>query len=200
MKETHASAGRAPARPSSGKGNDDDASSPAARGQERPRTRRSASLRPWQDALRKHPVHLPPREVHNRSTIVYVTTCTKDRRKILDSPEGHDAIATSWAQATTWLVGRYVIMPDHVHLFCAPNGLDAPALEKWMSYWKSMCTRRLGQPKGTVWQRHHCDRQLRTGESYGEKWDYVRNNPVRAQLVSNANEWPYQGELNELRW
>jgi hypothetical protein len=51
-----------------------------------------------------------------------------------------------------------------------------------------------------VWQRHHWDRQLRRGESYSEKWDYVWNNPVRHKLATDAAEWPYQGELNELRW
>ena len=29
---------------------------------------------------------------------------------------------------------------------------------------------------------------------------YVRLNPVRAGLVNEADAWPHQGELNELRW
>ena len=36
---------------------------------------------------------------------------------------------------------------------------------------------------------------LRTDESYTEKWNYVRNNPVRAGLAKNAGDWPYQGEI-----
>jgi len=28
-----------------------------------------------------------------------------------------------------------------------------------------------------------------------QKWDYVRENPVRAGLVSKAEEWKYQGEI-----
>jgi hypothetical protein len=27
-----------------------------------------------------------------------------------------------------------------------------------------------------------------------EKWNYVRDNPVRAGLVSLADDWPYAGE------
>jgi putative transposase len=91
-------------------------------------------------------------------------------------------------------------MPDHIHFFCAPNGMEVPSLEVWMRYWKSIATRNLEQPGGSVWQRHHWDRQLRRGESYDAKWDYVRDNPVWHGLVSTADEWPYQGELNELRW
>jgi putative transposase len=158
-----------------------------------------ASARP--DSLdRKHPIHLPPHEVHNRSIIIFVTACTAKRREILASPSSHNAIVAALREANTWLVGRYVIMPDHIHLFCAPNGLDAPSLERWMRYWKSIATRNMGKRSGDVWQRHHWDRQLRSGESYGEKWEYVRNNPVRHGYVPDAEAWPYQGGISELRW
>ena len=159
-----------------------------------------ASARPVSKLYRRHPIHLPPSERHNRSIIIFVTACTAQRRKILASTSAYEAIVGWWALATTWLVGRYVIMPDHVHFFCAPNGIEVPALENWMRYWKSIVTRNLGETGGSVWQRHHWDRQLRKGESYDEKWEYVCSNPVRHGLVSTADEWPYQGELHELRW
>jgi len=46
-----------------------------------------------------------------------------------------------------------------------------------------------------IWQRGFFDHVLRNDESYGKKWNYVQNNPVRAGLVSNADEWPYSGEI-----
>jgi putative transposase len=100
------------------------------------------------------------------------------------------------------MAGRtsYVIMPDHLHLFCARNGLDTPSLERWMRFWKSLVTRSMGEPGSTLWQRHHWDRQLRSGESYGDKWEYVRSNPVRHGYIADADDWPYQGEVNVLRW
>ena len=149
---------------------------------------------------RRHPIHLAPLEAHNRAIIIFVTTCTAKRRQILASASAHDAIITAWCAASTWLVGRYVIMPDHIHLFCAPNDVDAPSLERWMRFWKSLVTRSTGKAGGALWQRHHWDRQLRSGESYGDKWEYVRSNPVRHGLVADADKWPYQGELNVLRW
>jgi REP element-mobilizing transposase RayT len=115
-------------------------------------------------------------------------------------PSAHKAIVDAWRSATAWLVGRYVILPDHVHFFCTPNGIDAPSLERWMQSWKAVVTRHLRGLGGSVWQRHHWDRQLRRGESYDEKWEYVRSNPMRHGLVSDSSSWPYQGELNELRW
>ena len=186
---SHFSEGRASARPTF-KG----AASP------RIRTCRSTSLRVNDDSGRKHPIHLAPLEAHNRAIIVFVTVCTAKRRKILASPASHDAIVAAWQAAQAWLVGRYVIMPDHVHLFCAPNRLDAPSLQRWVRYWKSIATRKMAETSGSVWQRHHWDRQLRSGESYEEKWEYVRNNSVRHGYVACADNWPYQGELNELRW
>jgi hypothetical protein len=42
------------------------------------------------------------------------------------------------------------------------------------------------------------DHVLRSTESYSEKWNYVRDNPVRAGLVSNADEWKYSGEVELL--
>jgi len=44
-----------------------------------------------------------------------------------------------------------------------------------------------------LWQREFFDHVLRSDEGYAEKWDYVRENPVRAGLVRSPNEWPYFG-------
>ena len=38
----------------------------------------------------------------------------------------------------------------------------------------------------------------RSNESYSEKWNYVFDNPVRAGLVSKAQEWKYAGEIETL--
>jgi REP-associated tyrosine transposase len=159
-----------------------------------------ASACPVSSPYRKHPVHLPPLGDYGRAIIIFVTVCTAQRRKILASPRAHEAIVEAWQFANGWLVGRYVILPDHLHFFCAPNEFDGPSLERWMSYWKSIVTRNLGEAGSSLWQRHFWDRQLRRTESYDEKWEYVRTNPVRYELVSEAAAWPYQGELNELRW
>jgi putative transposase len=149
---------------------------------------------------RKHPIHLAPLEGRNLSMIIYVTACTAKRREILACPEVHQAIVAAWSKASTWFVGRYVILPDNLHFFCAPNGIEASSLERWMRYWKSRVTATIGKSDGEFWQRDHWDRQLRRGQSYDEKWEYVRNNPVRHGHAKEPGDWPYQGELHELRW
>jgi hypothetical protein len=69
-----------------------------------------------------------------------------------------------------------------------------------MRYWKSIVTKGIGAKSGDVWQRDHWDSQLRSAESHGDKWEYVRRNPVRHSDCNDPDEWPYQGELNILQW
>ncbi len=100
-----------------------------------------------------------------------------------------------------WRIGRYVIMPDHVHFFAGPVADDGKPLSLFMGSWKRRTSRRLRQHWPEFrWQPEFFDHLLRSSESYEQKWEYVRANPVRAKLVERAEEWPYQGEMNILRW
>src|SRR5437667_8112854 len=56
-----------------------------------------------------------------------------------------------------------------------------------MADWKRFCATKLK----IEWQRDFVDHRLRKEESYREKADYIRANPVRAGLVTQAEEWPY---------
>jgi hypothetical protein len=72
-------------------------------------------------------------------------------------------------------------------------------LDNWVRFWKSQFTKKHGD-KQHRWQPHHWDTRLRRVDSYAQKWDYVRNNPVRKGLVRGPDDWPYQGEIHALRW
>jgi REP element-mobilizing transposase RayT len=89
-------------------------------------------------------------------------------------------------------------MPDHIHLFASPRD-ETVSLESWVRYWKSQFSKRHKNPNHR-WQVGYWDTTLRSNESYDEKWDYVRNNPVRHGLVSRPEDWPYQGEIFVLEW
>lgn len=92
-------------------------------------------------------------------------------------------------------VGRFVIMPDHIHLFVR-IGSDS-RLKDFIRLLKQALTKelkRLGEI-GDIWQPGFFDRLLRHSESYFEKWNYVRENPVRADLVKCSEDWPWQGEV-----
>jgi REP element-mobilizing transposase RayT len=135
--------------------------------------------------------------------IYFVTTCTSRRRPILASPEVSAILGDEWRAARErhgWAVGRYVIMPDHVHFFCSAE-LDAKPLPKFMQFWKQWTSKRMTRELkiiGRIWQAEFFDHLLRSSESYGQKWEYVRENPVRAGRVNDADDWPFQGEIEDL--
>ena len=178
--------------------------------------------------MRRHPSRNSVMTYHdNRSVILYVTVVTEKRKRVLADKAVLDCILAAWKAATDWLVGWYVIMPDHIHFFCSPATYPPSDFHRWMKRWKSLASiayrklrelegRSLLRPKNTgeadatscvpparnppLFQRDCWDRQLRTGESYAQKWEYVRNNPVRKRLVANTDDWPYQGRVNVLEW
>jgi putative transposase len=142
--------------------------------------------------------------------IYFVTTCTEGRRPVLARNNVTSILIDEWRLARNrhgWAIGRYVIMPDHVHFFCRPE-LDAKTLPDFVGAWKRWTSRRtheLWKPRSataatvpSLWQREFFDHLLRSGESYGEKWNYVFDNPVRAGLVTAAHDWPFAGEIETL--
>jgi len=92
-------------------------------------------------------------------------------------------------------------MPNHVHLFVALPA-EGITLSNWVQSLRSVLGKdllRLGFQK-RHWQEGFFDHLLRSGESYSEKWDYVRINPVRAGLCAELEQWPYQGEIVSIRY
>jgi REP element-mobilizing transposase RayT len=131
----------------------------------------------------------------------FITVCTETRQKILASEKTVSVLRNEWEAALTrhgWAIGSYVVMPDHVHFFCT-DGEQGTALSAFIGKWKEWTAKRLQREagvKGIIWQKGFFDHLLRSSESYSEKWDYVRNNPVRAGLVENPDDWPYRGHVH----
>jgi REP-associated tyrosine transposase len=143
----------------------------------------------------KVPPRLPWIFAHN--PLFFVTFCTYERRKLLATDAVHAAFVAFASQANSRqniAVGRYVIMPDHVHLFV--RGPDDFQLGPWVGILKQALAKHIA-PAGALptWQRGFFDHLLRSDESYAQKWNYVRENPVRAGLVTKADDWPYSGEI-----
>ena len=152
--------------------------------------------------VRKHPSR---NSVHttrdNRAIILFVTVVTNKRQCVLDDGSVQSVLLDVWQNTKGWVVGRYTIMPDHIHFFCAPTEYPPSDFHVWMACWKRMVSNRFPCPHALpLWQRDCWDTQLRCGESYAGKWEYVRANPVRRGLVESAEAWPYQGGLNVLTW
>jgi putative transposase len=91
-----------------------------------------------------------------------------------------------------------VVLPDHLHLFVALP--DDVKLGDWVGTLKRIIAQAVGADSSgdPIWQRGFFDHVLRTKESYAEKWSYVRENPVRAGLVSSTDQWPFCGEIVDI--
>jgi putative transposase len=167
--------------------------------------------------------------------LYFVTFNTLLKRPLLANDSVHAAFRdyADHGLAFNVATGRYVLMPDHVHVFVR-IGRDI-TLRRWESGLKQCLGKtltQLGHKPTTVplrdaesalraegratgstlqlnratgstqsklksfWQPGFFDHLLRRDESYTQKWDYVWRNPVRAKLVSQPGDWPYQGEIH----
>ncbi|MFL6520260.1 MAG: REP-associated tyrosine transposase [Chthoniobacterales bacterium] len=119
------------------------------------------------------------------SPIYFVTTCTFNRRAILARVAMQQRFLefAEAGEAHGAYVGAYVIMPNHIHFFVVLE--QDKELSAWMkslknSLSKTLRTLAVSPPH---WQKGFFDHVLRSAESYSQKWEYVRDNPVRAGLT-----------------
>ena len=149
--------------------------------------------------VRQRPAHMPPVERHNQPIIVLVTLCIRPRIDALANETFHDVFLAAAADADAWSCGFYTIMPDHIHVFACPASEPAAHVRRWASYLKERIGKRHSHPEWK-WQTDCWDRQMRDSTHYHDRWEYVRQNPVRAGLIETPEEWPYKGVIHELRW
>ena len=129
--------------------------------------------------------------------LYFVTFNTHHRKRLLANAKIHQRLVEFCrnGEERGISVGRYVIMPDHIHLFLSNNS------DGTLSQWVRLLKRDLSQAipnSPTHWQKGLFDHLIRNSESYSEKWNYVYQNPVRAGLVREADDWLWQGEIEAL--
>ena len=129
---------------------------------------------------------------------VFLTISTEKRERWLAQSPVQRALHNIWKHtATTWLVSDYLLMPDHLHLFCAPRNFEF-TIERWIAFWKDRFAKTYAD--GGKFQTGGFHHRLRNDENYSQKWQYVRENPVRHKLAAIPEEWPYFGRVHEIRW
>jgi len=140
-------------------------------------------------------------ELYTELPVYFITSCTHGRQLILADEPAHQAFIRFANQARDHrvLVGKYLLMPDHLHLFvCIPPG--ATGLSEWTKSLKNTFSRHwLGESLPSPhWQKGFFDHLVRHEESHAEKWKYVADNPVRAGLCKHPRDWPCTGGINQL--
>jgi REP element-mobilizing transposase RayT len=126
---------------------------------------------------------------------LFVTFCTLGRGAL--SPEARDVVLRHCLHdhSKRFFLHAAVIMPDHVHMLLTPlcdeHGWPYP-LASILKLIKGTAARNVNQLlgcTGPVWQEESFDHVLRSGESFEEKLEYIRQNPVRRGLVEKPEDY-----------
>ena len=143
---------------------------------------------------RKKLPHERPRWLRPEDEIFFITVCCESRGK---NALCHRGIAREIFnsvkfrnQNNVWYAHLLCLMPDHLHALVS-FPYERP-MKQIMSDWK----RFLATQFNIEWQRDFFDHRLRKDESYSEKADYIRANPVRAGLIEASEDWPYFWQAN----
>jgi putative transposase len=91
-----------------------------------------------------------------------------------------------------FLLHEFVIMPNQLHfLFTTGTGVT---LERAVQFVKGGFSHRAGkrlEMHGEIWQRGYVDHRVRDVHDYAQHKQYIRQNPVNANLAKSAEEYPF---------
>lgn len=142
--------------------------------------------------------HRLPLEYYRGEIAISFTLCIKGRvsaftRKAVVDPL-IDILANS-ASRESCQVPVYCYMPEHQHLILLGT-------EPHSDIWKALCEYKqrsgfwlsLNLP-GIRWQKDFHDHIMRARDDLAGHVRYILENPVRKELVSNWQEYPFSGSL-----
>jgi putative transposase len=129
------------------------------------------------------------------ATTYFVTAGTAFKRSLLQS----DRMAELFCETVfrnrdsrRFQLHSFVVMPNHFHLILTvPQG---STLERAMQFIKGGFSYQAGKRFGLcypIWQKSFVDRRVRDAAELEKYQTYIEQNPVRAGLVSAANEYRY---------
>lgn len=90
-----------------------------------------------------------------------------------------------------------VVMPDHVHLIVQPQLKTEStfwSLGEIMKSVKGYSSKQIAIAMnhiGVVWQDERYDRIIRNPQEFENFWNYIRLNPVRANLCETPDQYPF---------
>ena len=95
-----------------------------------------------------------------------------------------------------WRFPSFVIMPNHVHCLGIADGDREPvSLTKIFALFKRFTGKLINETlnrSGRVWVDENFDHWCRTSEKEESLKRYINNNPVKAGLVMNSDDWKWR--------
>jgi putative DNA methylase len=94
----------------------------------------------------------------------------------------------------------WVVMPNHVHVLIetAYEYSLSSILHSWKSYTAKKANLILGRT-GAFWQPEYFDRSIRDDRHLAATIEYVENNPVKAGLAEEPENWPFSSAARSKR-
>jgi REP element-mobilizing transposase RayT len=91
-----------------------------------------------------------------------------------------------------WHLSAWVVMPNHIHLLA--TRFYSATISGIMQSLKSLTSHKVNKVrgrKGRVWMPEYFDRYIRNAQHFARTVSYIENNPVKARLCKNPEDWPF---------
>jgi REP element-mobilizing transposase RayT len=134
--------------------------------------------------------HIPPLWVESSATFFITINCKPrglDHLTRGDIPNHVLDSVAFLANHRRWFPELVLLMPDHLHALVSFSWEANLGMNRVISDWKRYLATRFGIP----WQRDYFDHRIRSESDHQSTWHYIRENPVRAGLAENYEQWPH---------
>ncbi len=137
-------------------------------------------------------------------TVETILDSAKNSPTYLRIPEIAQIVLESFDWLETechWRIPAAVIMPNHVHILLVDSELATKSLERSIGIMKGFTAREANKilnRKGQFWMPENFDHWCRSADKTESVKRYIRNNPVKAGLVKNPDDWRWLREGNSV--
>jgi len=130
-------------------------------------------------------------------SIYFITWRCKDGNAL--SPEECQITLSAlrhW-DGSKWTLLAGVVLPDHVHVLARPlprpdgGVFDLAEILHSVKRHSALIINQLRGTHGPFWQDERYDRIVRDEAEFLEKWQYIRNNPVKSDLADRPEDYPW---------
>ncbi len=141
--------------------------------------------------------HLP----HYQLSIgYYFITFSTYKRSPLNSDQKNCVLdAIHFLDGRKYDLQAAVVLNDHVHVIICPTDTLSKIMHSLKSYTAHEINKMMNK-RGRIWQSESYDRVIRNEAEYLEKINYIANNPLKANLASEYDDykWLYiKGWIND---
>ncbi len=139
-----------------------------------------------------------PREYYQGDAVVHWTLPISHRRQGWLDERFHAAFRELMLHAAAregLLCPTYCLMPDHLHLVWTGLRLDTDQ-RNGMAFLRTRLEPKLA-PKKFQHQAHDhvLKEEERRHDAFARACNYILENPLQAELVKHANDWPFSGAV-----